>query len=60
VVDDFVALIVIATAYTDHIEAVPLAVAGGLFVTLFALRFAPTEWRLRVAVVVGWPCGWRS
>ncbi len=27
--------------------------AGGLFVTLFALRFAPPEWRLRVAAVVG-------
>ena len=53
VVDDFVALIVIATAYTEHIEAVPLAVAAGLFVTLFALRFAPPEWRLRVAAVVG-------
>jgi Na+/H+ antiporter NhaA len=53
VVDDFVALIVIATAYTEHVEAVPLAVAAGLFVTLFALRFAPPEWRLRVAAVVG-------
>ena len=53
VIDDFVALIVIATAYTEHINAVPLAVAAGLFLTLFALRFAPPEWRLRVAAVVG-------
>ena len=29
VIDDFVALIVIATAYTEHINAVPLAVAAG-------------------------------
>src|SRR3954468_14339345 len=53
VIDDFVALIVIATAYTEHINAVPLAVAAGLFLTLFALRFAPPEWRLRVAAIVG-------
>ena len=31
VIDDFVALIVIATAYTEHINVVPLAVAAGLF-----------------------------
>src|SRR3954469_7520511 len=49
VVDDLVALIVIATAYTDHVSIVPLLVAAGLFLTLFALRFAPAEWRLRVA-----------
>jgi Na+/H+ antiporter NhaA len=53
VIDDFVALIVIATAYTEHINAVPLAVAAGLFLTLFALRFAPPQWRLRVAAIVG-------
>jgi Na+/H+ antiporter NhaA len=53
VVDDLVALIVIATAYTQHVEMVPLLVAAGLFLTLFALRFAPAEWRLRVAAVIG-------
>jgi Na+/H+ antiporter NhaA len=53
VIDDFVALIVIATAYTEHIHVTALLVAAGLFLTLFLLRFAPPEWRLRVAAVVG-------
>ena len=53
VVDDLVALIVIATAYTKHVDLVPLAVAAALFATLFALRFAPPEWRGRAAVLIG-------
>jgi Na+/H+ antiporter NhaA len=53
VVDDLVALIVIATAYTEQVELMPLAVAAALFATLFALRYAPPEWRVRAAVVVG-------
>jgi Na+/H+ antiporter NhaA len=53
VVDDLVALIVIATAYTEEVELVPLAVAGALFATLFALRFAPPMWRGRAAVIIG-------
>jgi Na+/H+ antiporter NhaA len=53
VVDDLVALIVIATAYTKHVDLVPLAVAAALFATLFALRFAPPEWRGRAAVLLG-------
>ena len=53
VVDDLVALIVIATAYTEEVELVPLAMAAALFAALFALRFAPPEWRGRVAVVLG-------
>ncbi len=53
VVDDLVALIVIATAYTEGVDLVPLLVAAGLFAMLFALRFAPPEWRGRVAVIVG-------
>jgi Na+/H+ antiporter NhaA len=53
VVDDLVALVVIATAYTAHVSLTPLLIAAGLFATLFALRVAPAEWRLRVAVVVG-------
>src|SRR5947208_7585357 len=32
VIDDLVALVVIATAYTSHVSVVPLAVAIGLFV----------------------------
>ena len=53
VVDDLVALLVIATVYTEEIALTPLAVAVGLFAALVALRFAPLEWRGQAAVVVG-------
>jgi Na+/H+ antiporter NhaA len=53
VIDDFVALIVIAVAYTHHVALVPLVVAVALFGALFALRFAPVTWRREVAVPVG-------
>jgi Na+/H+ antiporter NhaA len=53
VVDDLVALVVIATAYTERVDLVPLAVAAALFATLFALRFAPPAWRGRAAVLLG-------
>jgi Na+/H+ antiporter NhaA len=53
VVDDLVALLVIATAYTRHISVVPLAVAAVLFGVLFVLRFAPVAWRRQAAVLVG-------
>jgi Na+/H+ antiporter NhaA len=53
VVDDLVALVVIATAYTEHVDIVPLAVAAALFAALFALRFAPPAWRGRAAVLLG-------
>jgi Na+/H+ antiporter NhaA len=53
VFDDLVALIVIATAYTEHVEVVPLLVAAGLFGVLLALRVAPPAWRTEVAVVAG-------
>jgi Na+/H+ antiporter NhaA len=53
VVDDFVALVVIATAYTEDIAFGPLAMAAALFAALFALRYAPTAWRGRAAVVLG-------
>ena len=36
VVDDLVALVVIATAYTEDVALVPLAVAAGLFAALIA------------------------
>ncbi|MFY1670111.1 Na+/H+ antiporter NhaA [Plantactinospora sp. WMMB334] len=38
VVDDLVALIVIAVVYTEHVDLVPLLVAIGLFAALFGLR----------------------
>jgi Na+/H+ antiporter NhaA len=53
VVDDFVALIVIATVYTDHIDAMPLALGIGFFVLLLALRYAPETWRRQAAVLLG-------
>ncbi len=53
VVDDVIALVVIATVYTSHVRAVPLIVALGLFAALVALRFAPARWRRPVVVGVG-------
>jgi Na+/H+ antiporter NhaA len=51
--DDLVALLVIATVYTDQVSIVPLVVAVALFVSLFAVRFAPIAWRGPIAVVLG-------
>ena len=53
VVDDVVALLVIATVYTEDLSLVPLVVAVGLFAALFGLRYAPAAWRLPVAAGVG-------
>jgi Na+/H+ antiporter NhaA len=53
VIDDLVALLVIATVYTDHVSFVPLAIAAGLFCMLLALRYAPIEWRGPAAVILG-------
>jgi Na+/H+ antiporter NhaA len=53
VVDDLVALLVIATVYTDHVKLVPLAVAVGLFVVLVALRYVPFVGRRPAAAVLG-------
>ena len=51
--DDLVALLVIATVYTDNVSFVPLAIAVGLFFALFALRYAPIAWRGQAAVILG-------
>ena len=53
VADDLVALVVIATVYTQHLDLVPLAVAAGLFSILLALRYAPIAWRGPAAAIVG-------
>ncbi|MEA2286559.1 MAG: hypothetical protein QOJ21_2602 [Solirubrobacteraceae bacterium] len=53
VIDDLVALLVIATVYTEHVSVLPLAVAVGLFGALLALRFAPIAARTPMAVVLG-------
>jgi Na+/H+ antiporter NhaA len=52
VVDDVVALLVIAVAYTSHVSFAALAIAVGLFAVLIALRFAG-PWRGAAALVVG-------
>jgi Na+/H+ antiporter NhaA len=52
VVDDLVALVVIGTAYTNHVSLVALGVAVALLGALLGLRYAPI-WRRPAAVVVG-------
>ncbi|MEA2311308.1 MAG: hypothetical protein QOE28_1276 [Solirubrobacteraceae bacterium] len=53
VVDDLVALVVIAVAYSSRISLTALAVAAALFGVLYALRFAPRDARGPAAVIVG-------
>jgi Na+/H+ antiporter NhaA len=57
VFDDLVALLVIALAYTEHVEVMPLAVAAGLFAVLLALRYAQGAWR-RVAAAIAAVAMW--
>jgi Na+/H+ antiporter NhaA len=52
VVDDLCALLVIATAYSEHVSLTALAIAVGLFGVLVALRYAPVG-RSAAAAVVG-------
>jgi Na+/H+ antiporter NhaA len=52
VFDDLVALVVIAVAYTDHVDALPLAIAVALFLTVFLLRYVPFAWRRQVAGIL--------
>ena len=52
VIDDLVALLIIAIAYTEEVSLVALAVALGLFGVLVGLRFAG-PWRGPAAVLVG-------
>src|SRR4051794_5332006 len=53
VFDDLVALVVIATAYTDHVDVLPLAIAAGLFAVVFALRYIAIAYRRQVAAILG-------
>jgi Na+/H+ antiporter NhaA len=48
VVDDIVALVVIATVYTEHLRVVPLLVAVGFFGAVVVVRFLRVTGRLRV------------
>jgi Na+/H+ antiporter NhaA/predicted DsbA family dithiol-disulfide isomerase len=63
VVDDLVALIVIATVYTEHVDVMALLVAAALFAVLIALRYVPVAQRTPAAVLVGvgmWVALWKS
>ena len=61
VVDDLVALVVIATAYTDHVSVTPLMVAAGLFAGLLALAVGATRLAsMPAAVVLGVGVGART
>ncbi len=53
VVDDLAGLLVISIAYTHHVSAVALGVAGGLFAVLIGLRFVGGRWRAAGAWLVG-------
>jgi Na+/H+ antiporter NhaA len=52
VIDDLVALLVIALGYSDRVSVTALAIAIGLFGVLIALRYAGS-WRIPAAVLVG-------
>src|SRR5581483_9143128 len=51
VVDDLLALLVIATVYSSHVSLAALAVAVGLFAGLLALRYAPVA-RLPLSIAL--------
>jgi Na+/H+ antiporter NhaA len=53
VVDDLVALVVIATVYTESVDVMALVVAAALFAVLLALRRAPAPWRRPASVIAG-------
>src|SRR5215475_5043891 len=53
VVDDLVALLIIATVYTDHIDVLPLLLGFGFFGVLVGLRYVRGMWRNEAAVVAG-------
>jgi Na+/H+ antiporter NhaA len=52
VIDDLVALLVIATVYTERVDAVPLAIAAVLLGLLYAARYLPMAWRTPPAVLL--------
>jgi Na+/H+ antiporter NhaA len=52
VIDDLVALLVIATVYTERVDALALAIAAVLFGLLYAVRYLPMAWRTPPAVLL--------
>ena len=53
VIDDLVALLVIATVYTEEVDALALTIAAVLFGLLYAVRYLPMAWRTPPAVLLG-------
>jgi Na+/H+ antiporter NhaA len=54
IVDDLVALVVIAVAYTEHVETGPVLIALGLFAVLaVTVRFAPSRVVLPAGALLG-------
>jgi Na+/H+ antiporter NhaA len=53
VADDLIALLAIATVYTEDLKPLALAIAAALFVALLALRYAPGAWRRQAAAALG-------
>jgi Na+/H+ antiporter NhaA len=53
VVDDLVALVVIAAVYSDNLSWLPLALAVAFFGLMVALRYVQASWRRQAAVALG-------
>jgi Na+/H+ antiporter NhaA len=53
VVDDLVALAIIAVAYSNAIDALALAIAAALFAALLGLHYVDFKWRGSVATALG-------
>jgi Na+/H+ antiporter NhaA len=53
VVDDLVALVVIAAVYSESLSLMPLALAIAFFLALVSLRFVQASWRRQAAVLLG-------
>ncbi len=53
VVDDLVALVVIAAVYSDDLSWLPLALAVVFFALMVALRYVQASWRRQAAVALG-------
>jgi Na+/H+ antiporter NhaA len=52
VVDDVVALIIIAVAYSGRVSITALGAAAGLVALLLALRYVDSAWRTELSIVV--------
>jgi Na+/H+ antiporter NhaA len=53
VVDDLVALAVIAVVYSESLSLLPLLLAVAFFLMMLALRYVQASWRRQVAVALG-------